>query len=173
MTKPKHPPEQLDQPLSTASVLLRDVTQSDLPIFFQHQLDPAANHLAAFTAKDPADRQAFNAHWHRILADETTTIKTVLFEEQVVGHVLTYQESGRTEISYWIGKEHWGKGIATAALHQFLQHVATRPLHARAAKDNIPSLRVLQKCGFTIIGEDKGYANARAREIEEFILQLN
>ena len=45
----------------TNDVLLRDVTEADLPIFFEQQ-DSAANHMAAFTAKDPADRDAFMAH---------------------------------------------------------------------------------------------------------------
>src|ERR1700730_10727135 len=43
----------------TYEVLLRDVMSSDLPIFFEQQLDSDANHMAAFTAKDPTDRDAF------------------------------------------------------------------------------------------------------------------
>lgn len=159
---------------SASGVRLRDVTESDLPIFFQQQLDPAANHMAAFTARDPADRDAFTAHWARILADETITIKTILFDGQVAGHVASYYEQfGKPEVTYWIGKEYWGQGIATRALSAFLGHLEARPLYARAAKDNIASLRVLEKCGFTIVGEDKGFANARGEEVEEFILILS
>ncbi len=53
------------------SVQLRDVAQEDLVIFFAQQMDPAGSHMAAFTAKDPTDREAFMAHWARILADDT------------------------------------------------------------------------------------------------------
>jgi RimJ/RimL family protein N-acetyltransferase len=155
------------------NVQLRDVTADDLSIFFEHQLDPAANHMAAFTAKDPADRDAFNAHWARILGDDTTLNQTILFEGQVAGHVASYIENDKPEVTYWLGTEYWGKGIATAALSQLLEQQTARPIYARAAKDNIGSLRVLEKCGFTIIGEDKGFANARGREVEEFILELN
>lgn len=155
-----------------SGVLLRDVTEKDLPTFFAQQVDPAANHMAAFTAKQPADRDAFMAHWIRILSDDTVTIKTILVEGRVAGHVLKYEAFGKPEISYWLGQEHWGKGIATEALSAFLGYLEARPLYARAAKDNVASIRVLQKCGFTISGKDKGFANARGEEIEEVVLIL-
>ena len=159
----------------TSDVLLRDVRMSDLPIFFDQQLDPDANQMAAFTAKDPADRDAFMAHWTKILGDETITIETILFNGHVAGSVLSYEdgEFGKPEVSYWIGKPYWGKGVATRALSAFLFHVKVRPLYARVVKDNIASLRVLEKCGFARIGEDKGFANARGQEVEEFILRLD
>jgi RimJ/RimL family protein N-acetyltransferase len=155
------------------SLVLRDVVSGDLPIFFAQQLDPQANHMAAFTAKDPTDREAFDAHWRRILASSTVTIQTILYAGQVAGSVLSYEEDGRTEVSYWIGREFWGKGIATRALAAFLAQQGNRPLYARAAKDNIPSLRVLEKNGFGIVGEDKGFANARQAEVEEYLLRLD
>lgn len=154
-------------------VLLREVTEADLPIFFEHQLDADANHMAAFTSKDPANRAAFTAHWASILSDSTITIRTILVDGQVAGHVSSYEESaGHPEVTYWLGKPYWGRGIATSALRAFLSHFAARPIYARAAKDNLASLRVLEKCGFTIIGEDKGFANARSQETEEYLLQL-
>lgn len=154
----------------TGDVLLRNVTADDLPIFFEQQRDADANYMAAFTAKDPSDRDAFMAHWTRILGDEAKINRTILFDGQVAGSVSCFEESGRREVSYWLGKHYWGKGIATSALSAFLSQVKERPLYARAAKDNIASLRVLGKCGFTVIGEDKGFANARGKEVEEFLL---
>jgi RimJ/RimL family protein N-acetyltransferase len=157
----------------TSDFLLRDVVEDDLPVFFEQQLDPDANYMAAFTAKDPTDREAFTAHWSRIMADATVIIKTVVCNGQVVGSVLSYEEAGKPEVSYWIGKEYWGNGIATRALSEFLVHGnRARPIYARVAKDNLGSIRVLQKCGFTIIGEAKGFANARGEEIGELILEL-
>ncbi len=154
-------------------LLLRNVVKDDLSIFFEYQLDPEANTMAAFTAKDPADQAAFLAHWDRILADETTINQTILFNGQVAGSVSSYEEDGRPEVTYWLGKEYWGKGIATRALAEFLrEHNTTRPIYARVAKDNLGSRRVLEKCGFTIIGESEGFANARGQEIEELLLEL-
>ncbi|HEU5227347.1 MAG TPA: GNAT family N-acetyltransferase [Ktedonobacteraceae bacterium] len=164
----------MERPYNTTSIVLRDVTMSDLPIFFDQQRDPEANWMAAFTVKDPANRDAFMAHWTRILGNETGTIQTILFNGQVAGSVLSYvDEDEHLEVSYWIGKSYWGKGIATSALSAFQEHIKTRPLYARAAKDNIGSLRVLEKCGFTIIGEGRGFSNARGEEVEEFLLRLD
>jgi RimJ/RimL family protein N-acetyltransferase len=158
----------------TKSVQLWDVIESDLPIFFEYQRDPDANYMAAFTARDPTDRDAFMAHWTRILSDETNTIQTILFNGQVAGSVASYkdEEFGELEITYWIGREYWGKGIATRALSIFVDLITVRPLYGRVAKDNIASLRVMQKCGFTICGENKGFAYARGKEVEEYILKL-
>ena len=156
----------------TADVALREVTEVDLPVFFEQQLDEDANRMAAFTVKDPADRDAFWARWKRILGDETIIKKTIVVDGGVAGHISSFEQFGEREVSYWIERRFWNKGIATKALSEFLGHVERRPLYARAAKDNVGSIRVLEKCGFVISGEDKGFANARREEVEEFILEL-
>jgi RimJ/RimL family protein N-acetyltransferase len=154
-------------------LLLRNVVNDDLPIFFDNQLDHEANYMAAFTAKDPTNQEAFMAHWHRILAEETNIIQTIICNGQVAGSVSSYLDEGKPEVTYWLGKKYWGQGIATWALREFLaQHNKNRPIYARVAKDNLGSRRVLEKCGFIIIGELKGFANARGQEIEEFLLEL-
>jgi len=153
-------------------VLLRDVAEGDLPTFFEQQLDEEANRMAAFTAKEPANRVAFRAHWAKVLDDGNIRIQTILFEGSVAGYVLSHGWFGDPEISYWIGKAYWGKGVASQALAQFLTYQKVRPLYARAAKDNRASLRVLAKCGFIITGEDKGFSNARGEEVEEYVLVL-
>jgi RimJ/RimL family protein N-acetyltransferase len=128
--------------------------------------------MAAFTAEDPTDRDAFMARWERILGDDTMTAKTVVVGQQVVGHVASFERDGLPEVTYWIGEEHWGRGYATEALSRFLRELNRRPLYARVAKDNKASIRVLGKCGFEVTGREKGYANARGEEIEEFIMIL-
>ncbi len=165
----KHVPE------LRGKIVLRDLTESDLPIFFEQQLDLEANYMAAFTAKDPENRDAFNAHWNKILADKTVTVKTILLDGQVAGSVASWVDAswlGKPEVTYWIGKEYWGRGIATRALSEFLTIVKERPIYARAARDNAASLRVLEKCGFRISGYSKGFANARGAEVEEALLEL-
>jgi RimJ/RimL family protein N-acetyltransferase len=157
----------------TGELVLRAVVQDDLSIFFQQQLDPEANFMAAFTAKDPTDREAFTAHWGRILADPTVIVQTIVCDGQVLGSVLSYEDEGKPEVSYWLGKEYWGRGFATRALSAFLARGnPSRPIYARVAKDNPGSRRVLEKCGFTVIDEAKGFANARGKEIEELLLEL-
>jgi RimJ/RimL family protein N-acetyltransferase len=155
-------------------VTLRDVEETDLPTFFEFESDPSAVYMAAFTAKNPADRSAFDAHWKRILGDESIVKRTILFDGHVVGSIASFtdQEFGKREVAYWIGREHWGKGIATKALSMFLRELKANPIYARASRDNVASIRVLEKCGFKITGHGKGFANARGKEIEEVVLEL-
>jgi RimJ/RimL family protein N-acetyltransferase len=154
-------------------IKIRNIIESDLQVFFEQQLDPDANQMAAFTSKDPADRRAFDTKWEKILADDTITIRTILFNDAVAGHVVSHSWFGDPEISYWIGKEYWGKGIASESLMQFLTDLKQRPLFARVVKDNIGSMRVLEKCGFVVSGSDKGFANARGKEVEEIIYKID
>ncbi len=156
-----------------SDIELREVQQSDLDLFFIYQQDETAVYMAAFTAKDPSDRKAFDEHWRRIMSDEKTTNRTILFEKEVIGHVASFMMFGDLEVTYWIDRAYWGRGLATQALALFLRDVQKkRPIYGRAAKDNNGSRRVLEKCGFKYIGEDKGYANARGEEILEIITIL-
>lgn len=134
------------------SVSLREVLEDDLETFFEHQLDPDALRMAAFPSRD---RDAHMAHWHRILAGDSGTEATVLFEGSVAGYIVSWDNEGEREVGYWIGKSFWGKGIGTAALAHFLNDLDGPPLRAHVAKHNVGSLRVLEKCGFTIAGESK------------------
>ena len=152
------------------SVSLRDVIDSDLPIFYEQQADPIANDMAAFPARD---RDGFMAHWAKILRDETVTLKTIVFDGQVAGNIVCFVMSGEPQIGYWLGRNYWGQGLATQALSEFLRLVKTRPLYAHVAKHNIASRRVLEKCGFEICGEEFVLSEAGELEVEDFILKLN
>jgi RimJ/RimL family protein N-acetyltransferase len=151
---------------------LREVEDSDLELFFNLQRDPEANRMAAFTAPDPEDRPAFDAHWRRILADLTVYVRSIERDGAAAGNVLAYESEGIPEVSYWIDRALWGQGVATAALRLFLLEFTKRPVRARAAQDNVGSIRVLEKCGFLRIGEDRGFANARGEEIAEYLFEL-
>ena len=154
--------------LMNKDILLRDVQENDLHIFFEHQLDSDATRMAAFPTRD---HNAFMAHWQKGMADEANTLQTIVFGEEVVGNIVSWEQSSECRVGYWLGKKYWGKGIASAALSQFLGKVKERPMYARVAKHNIASIRVLQKCGFTISGDDK-FTGADGIESEEFILTI-
>jgi RimJ/RimL family protein N-acetyltransferase len=154
-------------------LILREVEEADLPVLFDQQRDPQANYMAAFTPQEPDNREAFTQRWERFQADQTIINRTIVFRGQIAGSVASFVYLGEREVTYWIGREYWGQGIATRALKAFLEQVSERPLFARAAKDNQGSIRVLEKCGFRRIGEDKGFANARDVEVEEFVYRLD
>lgn len=132
-------------------VRLRDVIDDDLPLFFVHQADPAATAIAAFPSRD---RESFMAHWERIRCDSSVVTRTILFGERVAGNVVSWQDEDERLVGYWIGRDHWGKGIATAALAAFLRVEERRPLQARVATHNVASSRVLERCGFARSGEN-------------------
>jgi len=152
---------------------LRPIVPADLAVFFAQQLDPVANQMAAFTAADPSDRPAFDAHWQRILSDATIVKRSIFLEEVLVGHILSYVESGAREVCYWLGRAYWGQGLASAALALFLAEMKVRPLHARAASDNLASIAILERAGFVRTGTEQAYASARGAEIEETLFRLD
>ncbi|MER6114296.1 N-acetyltransferase [Streptomyces sp. A0642] len=153
-------------------VSLREVHDTDLPLFFAWMSDPESVRTAAFTSEDPTDRHAFDAHWKRVLAHPSVVMRTVLADGAVVGNAGVYGAPDDRQVTYWIDRAHWGRGVATAALRALLDAVPERPLHARAAADNTGSRRVLEKCGFTVTGEDHGYAHARGEETDELLFTL-
>jgi RimJ/RimL family protein N-acetyltransferase len=155
------------------SITIREVESSDLETFYQHQLDPEAIRMAAFIFRDPKDKAAFDAHWKKILNVSQNINRTIVSKGQVAGYIACFPNGEHMEVTYWLGKEFWGKGLATQALNKMLHLVVARPIFGRAAADNIGSIRVLQKCGFKIIGTDKGFANGRGQETEECILRLD
>jgi RimJ/RimL family protein N-acetyltransferase len=154
-------------------VVLRAVAVADIQIFYDHQSDPVARQMAAFVANPPLDRHAFEEKWKSSLADDANVNRAVVVNGATAGYVACFMQLGQLSISYWFGRDYWGKGIATRAVRAFLPLISSRPLYARAAKDNVVSLAVLIKCGFDIVGEDKCFADARGVDVEEFIFRLD
>ncbi|GAB3736392.1 GNAT family N-acetyltransferase [Amycolatopsis oliviviridis] len=155
-----------------AKVALRPVEDSDLDALFDQMRDPESVRMAAFIARDPEDREAFDAHMAKLRASQDIVLRAVTGDGLFLGTVGSFVVEGDAEVTYWIDRSAWGRGIATQALALLLDIVKVRPLYARAASDNLGSLRVLQKAGFTIIGTENSYAAARDAEIEETVLRL-
>lgn len=150
-------------------IRLRDVCGDDLPKLYDFQFDPDANRMA-FT--HPRNRDAFDVHWEKSLADQSVVVKAIMVGDDLAGCISCFKADGQDSIGYWIGKEYWGHGIATQGLQMLLKEVSVRPLHARVAVANIASIRVLQKCGFDIVGQEHTPASDRYKKCEEAILEL-
>lgn len=153
--------------------MLREVHESDIAILFKHQLDPIASWQVAFTHEDPTDKNAFNEHIAKVLGDETVVMKTIIFNSEVAGYMTKYDLDGAPQIGFVLGREFWGKGIATESLREFLFMIEIRPIYARTAFDNIGSIRVLQKLGFTRTSEGNYYSHARGVDIVEILWTLD
>ncbi|MCA2216701.1 GNAT family N-acetyltransferase [Jidongwangia harbinensis] len=154
-------------------VALRPILDADLDVLFDQMREPESVRMAAFTAADPDDRAAFDAHMARVRARPDVTMRAITAGGRLVGSIASFRVGGDTEVTYWIDRACWGQGIAGRALALLLGTVRTRPLLARAASDNVGSIRVLTRAGFVVVGTELSYANARDAEIVETILRLD
>lgn len=150
-------------------IRLRPVAAPDLDTFFEHQRDPVALREGTLTTRG---RSEFDAHWARILADPLGIPRTVESEGAVAGYVGSFVREGLREVAYWYGREHWGKGIATAALREFLTEVHERPLFARVTVNHTASRRVLEKVGFFIEARESAVESS-GDQVDEFLLRLD
>ena len=142
--------------------MLREVREDDLDVLFEQQREPEAVAMAVFPARE---REAFDAHWRKILADDSLLAWVIEVDGQVAGNVVSWEQDGRRLVGYWLGRDFWGRGLATAALAELVQELGTRPLHAWVASTNAGSVRVLEKCGFVRVGE-------RTTDVEEYLYEL-
>ena len=155
------------------NITLTKTEKEDLNTLFQFQLDKEGIYLAAFTPNDPSDKKAYIEKYSQFLTVSTINMRTIRINEEIVGSISKFVMEGNNEITYWIDRKFWGQGIATRALSDFLKIELVRPIFGRVAFDNYGSQKVLEKCNFLKIDTDKGFANARQAEIEEFIYKLS
>lgn len=151
---------------------LEKTTIGDLETLFVFQTDEASNHMAAFTSENPNDKKAYIEKWTKIVTNPEINMQTIYSGEEILGSVIHFDMNEETNVSYWIDRKHWGKGICTKAFKLFLATATKRPLVGMVAFDNHGSQRVLEKCGFIRTGRETNFANARNKDIEEFIYIL-
>ena len=143
--------------------VLREVVEGDLPAFHEYECDPEAAAMAAFPSRD---RDAFMAHWAKTLANDSALTMTIVSDGEVAGNIGCWEADGHRFVGYWIGREFWGRGLATQALAELLGLVEARPLYAHVVKSNVASIRVLEKNGFVEVGRHTGDDG-----IEELVLE--
>lgn len=153
-------------------IALREVLDSDVPIFWVQMSDREAQRMAAVTGKYQYDRGLFDSHWAKVRSDSAVMVRTVLADDAVAGHAAVFGPPDEREVTFWIDPAYWGRGVATAALRELIALEPARPLHAYAAADNAGSLRVLEKCGFAVTERGRIFAQARGGEIDECALTL-
>lgn len=145
----------------------------DHDALFAFQRDPAAVRMAAFTRADPDDRAAFDAHHHRVRADPAVRHRAIERDGVLVGTVAAFTVEGEREVTYWVDPAHWGEGIATDALRLLLAEEPERPVFGRVAVHNTGSRRVLERCGFVVVGRDRGFAAGIGEDVDELVVRLD
>lgn len=154
-------------------ISLRKTTLEDLGTLFVFQADEEANYIAAFNVEDPNDKDAYMNKWSKIITNPSVNMQTIIVDNDILGSVIHFDIMDETNVSYWIDKKHWGKGIASASLKAFLDTTDKKVLYARVAYDNIGSQKVLENNSFNRIGEEVGYAYGRQKEITEYVYQIS
>ena len=154
---------------ATPEVRLRKVEDRDLDVFFDHQADPQAVEMAAFPARD---KDQFTAHWAKVRADDANVLRTIVADGLVAGNIGSWQQDGQQFLGYWVGREFWGRGVATQALALLVDEVSVRPLYAHVVAHNVGSIRVLEKGGFRRDRGQEAKAPATDDGIEELIFVL-
>jgi RimJ/RimL family protein N-acetyltransferase len=109
----------------------------------------------------------------RLRADTSVSFRVIDLDGAVAGTIGSFRIDDQPEVTYSVDRTLWGRGVASAALQILLAETAERPLYARAASDNVGSLRVLEKAGFRRIGVNRDFAPGRGEEVEETILRLD
>jgi RimJ/RimL family protein N-acetyltransferase len=148
---------------------LREVEPSDLEVFYHHQQDTESNELAKVY---PRERGDHNEHWARILVNPEVIVRTIVFNGDPVGNINVFRVEDEWFVGYWVGRAHWGNGIATRALVAMLEIADARPLLTRVASENIGSIRVLERCGFIKTGEHDSDASERFMACTEAWFEL-
>jgi len=152
------------------AVHLRPVEDRDVEVFFEHQADPLAVEMAAFPARD---EEQVAAHWAKLRNDDTLYVRTIVADGAVAGNIGSWPDNGQELLGYWVGREFWGRGVATQALVLLIDDVPIRPLYAHVVEHNVASIRVLEKCGFR--RDREGEANLPSAEdgIQELLYVLH
>lgn len=153
-------------------IKLEKTTKEDLETLFVFQTNKDGILMAAFTSENPNDKLAYMEKWSSIVDNPEIKMETIKLDTKIVGSVIHFDVMNETNISYWIDQDYWGEGIATNALSSFIKEAKKRPLFARVAHDNIASQKVLEKCNFIRIAKERGFANARKEEIDEYVYKF-
>ena len=136
-----------DTDLHTFVALLDD------PAVWRYLPDPFPAPLTPEIAADLIELSNTSSH-HDVMAVEV--------EGSVVGQVRLLLDEGRPEarggeISYWLGKRYWGRGIASDAVELFThrcfhKYPNLETIVAQVHQDNLPSARALTKSGYRARG---------------------
>lgn len=151
---------------------LRDLDDDDLDAVFEMMRDPDAVGMVAFTAAEPGDRAAFDAWISRERASGTVSYLVVTENGGFAGTAAAFTVDRDREVSLWLARHAWGRGIATAALRLLISHEAERPLYARAAAHNARWIGALTASGFTEVSRNVAFAPGLGREAEEIVFAL-
>jgi [ribosomal protein S5]-alanine N-acetyltransferase len=153
--------------MTTQRLLLRPLESFDAPLVYEYMQDKeiAANTLLIpYPYPEGAADNWIRGTRQAMEMEKTFTFGIVLRQEnRFVGAVgLSIEEDHRRgELGYWLGKRFWGQGYATEASRRMIQFgfevMNLNRIYATYFAENIPSARVLEKCGMLYEGVLRGH----------------
>ena len=160
-------------PIATERLVVRPPQPGDAPAIAAYAGDLAVSRMLS-PVPHPYTREDADAFVARC-ADPPAgeRVLAVSDGEGFAGLIGVQREAGErlTEVGYWYGRPHWGRGYATEALRAVLARAApawgVRALVSGHFVDNPASGRVLEKAGFLYTGDRRlRLSLARGEEVE-------
>lgn len=135
-------------------VNLRTYKDEDIAKLIRYLNDPVTTRHLTSAIPQPYT-QSDAEYWVRHQSREIGA-QAIEWEGQLVGDISVvtgnFEKAYCAEIGYWLGREFWGRGIATEVLtlvsQYLLTHTAVVRITAQVFVGNTASCRVLEKCGF-------------------------
>lgn len=159
-----HPRVQNTKAAVSLHLRLRPWEQTDVPRFRHLLDDPLMWEHMPEDYPNPLSRNMAEALIDLANASNHHQVHAILHDNLPIGQVRLLFESdpedlGVAELSYWIGRDYWGQGFASAAVRAFsrqslAENSGLSTLIARVKRKNVASRRVLEKAGFVIECDD-------------------
>jgi [ribosomal protein S5]-alanine N-acetyltransferase len=135
----------------TPSLLLEPLTVKHADPYFRQSSHPDVWRLAGlqpFKLFEECERYIQRME----SLSETEGVAIIDRSSGFVGAMFIDHRGASRQLSYWVGRSFWGRGIATNAVQEKLKSLEdeSSPSRVLAAtyRDNAPSIRVLERCGF-------------------------
>ncbi len=151
---------------------LRAVEDDDLDAIFEMMRDRDAAKMVAFGAEDPDDRDAFDEWMSRRRASDEVDLLVVTEDGGFAGTAASFAVGADREVSFWVARHAWGRGVATEALRLLVAREPERPLFGRVAAHNAGAIAVFERNGFTELSRAPMHAPALGREVDEIVYVL-
>lgn len=155
-----------------AHIDLRDFDDDDHDAVFAMMRDREALELVAFTADHPDDPDEFDAWLHRRRAHPDVTLFTVTEDGGYAGTAALFRTEADREVTIWLARHAWGRGIGTATLEILVSREPERPLYARAAAHNAAAVAILRRVGFAEVSRAVSFAPGLGRDAEQVVFAL-
>lgn len=132
---------------------LRLIVLSDSDILYKWVNDPITRESSFNT--HVIKREEHNSYIESIIKSKTESQFILEIDGKAVGTIKESINQNDIEITYALSPDYRGKRIAPLMMHFYLYNRKGRFL-CRIKEENTPSIRMVERCGFTLTDKKKG-----------------